>query len=272
MATVDAALSRPPRADVRRLLMRRPELGASAVVALAWVMLFLLAARGLHRGDERAGMAGMAGMPGMAGMAGMPGMSGSATPGAWSVVAGGLPLWVLMTVAMMGLASLAGIRHTGLNSLRWRRKRAMVEFSAAYLSVWTAFGVVALAATAIMPGVPGSAALGVVLAVAAAWQLSPFKRRWLRDCHRSVPLPPRGWRAEADALRFGLRNGLSFLGSCWCLMLVMAAAPGGHLLWTAALAGVVTTEKLLERPRRATRLAAVALGVAAEGAVAVALA
>ncbi len=212
---------------------------------------------------------GTAGTAGMAGM-GMP--ARAAARGAWSVVASGLPYWVLMIVAMMGPAALAGVRHTGRNSLRWRRGRAMAEFSAAYLAVWTAFGLVALAAVARVPGIPGSAALGIVLAAAAAWQLSPLKRRWLRDSHRSVPLPPRGWRAERGALRFGLRNGLSCLGSCWCLMLVMAVEPGGQLLWTAALAGVVTTERRLEKPRRATRLAAAALGIAAAGAAAAALA
>jgi predicted metal-binding membrane protein len=167
-----------------------------------------------------------------------------------------------MTVAMMGPAALAGIRHTGLNSLRWRRGRAMTGFAAAYLAVWAAFGVLALAAAA-LPRVPGPAALAAVLAVAAAWQLSPAKRRCLRACHRSVPLPPRGWRAEWGSLRFGLRNGAACLGSCWCLMLVMVAAPAGQLLWMAGLAGAVTAERLAPRPRAVTRFVAVACAFAA---------
>lgn len=168
-----------------------------------------------------------------------------------------------MSVAMMGPAALAGVRHTGLNSLRWRRGRAMAEFSAAYLAVWAIFGAVALTVDAALPGGLGTVALAIVLALAAAWQLTPLKRRWLRGCHRSVPLPPQGWKAELDALRFGLRNGLSCLGSCWCLMLVMAVAPAYHLLWMLALTVVVTAEKLMERPRYVTRMAAAALAITA---------
>jgi len=223
------------RVDVRQLLLRRPELGASVVVVGAWAALLALAAQGAHRHAS-----------------------------------GGLPYWTLMTVAMMGPAALAGIRHTGLNSLRWRRRRAMAEFAAAYLAVWMAFGALTLTVAALVPATPGSAAFAIVLAAAAAWQVSPLKRRWLRDCHRSVPLPPRGWAAERAALRFGLRNGAGCLGSCWCLMLVMVVASG--FLWTVLVAGFVTAEKLLLQPRRATRFGAAVLAIAAAGAAVAALA
>jgi predicted metal-binding membrane protein len=202
-------------------------------------------------------------------MAGMGAESAAAPRSAWSQAAVSLPAWVLMTVAMMGPAALADVRYTGLNSLRWRRRRAMAEFSAAYLLVWTAFGLVALAAGEMMPGVPGPASLAAVLATAAAWQLSPFKRRCLRGCHRSLPLPPYGWRADIGALWFGLRNGLYCLGTCWCLMLVMIAAPGGQLPWTAGLAGVITSERRLPRPRGTIRAVAALLGCATVAALAV---
>lgn len=255
MATADATWPRRP--NVGRLLLRHPELDAAAVVLAAWVTLGVLTTLDAHGAGPHAGMAGMD-------------MGGTGAPHlAWSQAAGDLPSWVMMTVAMMGPAALAAIRHTGLNSLRWRRGRAMTEFSAAYLTVWALFGLFALAAAAAVPGVPGPAALAVVLAAAAAWQLSPLKRRGLRGCHRSVPLPPRGWRAEKGALRFGLRNGLSCLGSCWCLMLVMVVAPGGQLLWTAGLTGVITAERLLPRPRRVTRATAAMLGFAAVAALAI---
>ena len=69
--------------------------------------------------------------------------------------------------------------------------------------------------------------------------------------------------AELGSLRFGLRNGLSCLGSCWCLMLIMAVAPAYHLLWMFALTVVVTAEKLMERPRYVTRMTATALAITA---------
>jgi predicted metal-binding membrane protein len=258
MAATGAALARPPqpaapplRISIRRLLLRRPELPAAAAVAAAWLALLAMAAPGVLAGHPAAGMAAMPGM-------------GSARPAAGPGAVAGLPGWLLMTVAMMGPAALAGVRHTGLASLRWRRGRAMAGFAAAYLAVWAAFGILALAAAALLPAaaVPGPAALAVVLAAAAAWQLTPAKRRCLRACHRSVPLPPRGWRAGWGSLRFGLRNGAACLGSCWCLMLVMVAAPAGQVLWMAGLAGAVTAERLAPRPRATTRFTAVACAFA----------
>jgi predicted metal-binding membrane protein len=250
MATARATLPGPARLGPGGLALRHPELGAAAVVVAAWVTLVTLAAR--------AGGLSAAATGGMAGMS----MGGPTARSAWSTAAAGLPSWMLMTVAMMGPAALASVGHTGRSSLAWRRRRAMVEFSAAYLAVWAAFGLLAQAAAAVVPAVPGPAALAAVLAAATAWQLTPLKRRCLIACHRAVPLPPRGWRAEKGALRFGLRNGLSCLGSCWCLMLVMTVTPGGQLLWTAGLTGVVTAEKLARRPRHATRTAAAALAFA----------
>jgi predicted metal-binding membrane protein len=266
MTVSGAALARPPRpaaqplrTSIRRLLLRHPELPAAAAVAAAWLALLATAARDALAGHPAAGMAAMPGMR-------------SAHPAAGLVAAAGLPGWMLMTVAMMGPAALAGVRHTGLNSLRWRRGRAMAGFAAAYLAVWAAFGVLALAAAALFTGaaVPGPAALAAVLAIAAAWQLTPAKRRSLRACHRSVPLPPRGWRAEWGSLRFGLRNGAACLGSCWCLMLVMVAAPAGQVLWMVGLAGAVTAERVAQRPRAMTRFIAVACAFATVAVLAIA--
>ena len=253
MATVPGELERQ-RLEVRRWLIRHPETVASILVAVAWLSLVSIELRGAAA-SGRAGMPGMQGMPGMdAGPVTAPGSSGIANPFAW---------WVLMSVAMMGPAALAGVRHTGLNSLRWRRGRAMAGFATAYLAVWAVFGAVTLTVVAVVPGAPGTVALAIVLTLAAAWQMTPLKRRWLRDCHRSVPLPPHGWKAELGALRFGFRNGSSCLGSCWCLMLVMAVAPVYHLLWMVALTVVVTAEKLVDRPRYVTRMAAAALAITA---------
>jgi len=248
------ALPRSRTSGRRRVLLRHPELGAAAVIAAAWLALLVQACTSPRAG----GAAGMAGMD-----------MGPAAGDAWSRAAGGLPAWMLMTVAMMGPAALGAIGYTGLNSLRWRRRRAMAEFAAACLAVWAAFGLVVLATAAVIPGVPGPAALALVLAVAAAWQLTPVKRRCLSGCHRGASLPPRGWRAEKGALGFGLRNGLYCLGTCWCLMLVMVAVPAGQLLWLAGLTAVITAERRLAEPGAFTRAAAAALGVAAVATLAV---
>jgi predicted metal-binding membrane protein len=256
--------SLPERADMRRLLIGRPEALAGVVVVLAWVFLLLRGGQGLHHGTTTDPAA----------MPSMPGMVPSHPPaveGPWTRAVTQLPQWVLMTVAMMGPVALAGIRHTGRNSLRWRRGRAMTEFAAAYLAVWTAFGAVALAATARLSSLPGTAGLGAVLALAVGWQLSPLKRRCLRSCHHSVPLPLHGWPAERGAALFGLRHGVSCLGTCWCLMLVMIVAPGWHLLWTLALSVAIAVERWAQHPRRASRFVAAGLASAAGGTLALAL-
>lgn len=70
------------------------------------------------------------------------------------------------------------------------------------------------------------------------------------------------------ALAHGARYGLCCLGTCWCLMLVMVAAPVGAPLWLAGLTAAITAERVLAEPA-ATRAAAAALGVAAVATLAV---
>jgi predicted metal-binding membrane protein len=250
MTAVDSALTSPRRLNVSQLMLRHPELGAAAAVTASWAALLVITICSAH------------GWTAQAAMADMPMGGAAAQHSARLQAASGLPPWVLMTVAMMGPAALIAIRHTGLNSLHWRRQRAIVEFSVAYLAIWTAFGLLAQVADTFIPVTPGPGVLAGVLVAAAAWQLSPLKSRCLRGCHRSFPLPPRGWRADKGAFWFGLRNGLYCLGTCWCLMLVMIAAPGGQLLWTAGLTGIITAERLLPRPRGTTRVVAAMLGFA----------
>ena len=90
--------------------------------------------------------------------------------------------------------------------------------------------------------------------MAAAWQLTRWKLVALRACHRPVPLPPLGRRADAAVVRFGVRNGSACVGSCWAMMLAMGVASAGAMLPAmVALTALVTSEKLAERPRRTTR-------------------
>jgi predicted metal-binding membrane protein len=214
------ALALPRVRALPRARAGHPEAGAAVVVALAWVAL--LVRPGHH----------------------------------WTGPAD-LPQWTVMAVATMGPAALPGIRHTARNSLRWRRRRAQVEFAGAYLAVWVGYGAVVLAA---LPRVP--VPVGVALLAAAGWQLTPYKRRVLLACHRGRPLPPTGRRADRAAAGFGLRVGVSCVGSCWALMLVMAASPPS-LLWTAGLAALVTTERLTRHPVRTIRVASLLLAALA---------
>lgn len=231
-SAMELSMCGPP---FREWLRRHPEWPASAIVCIAWCVVVVPGFDTSRVVDHRGPPIGY----------------------------DGLGRWVVMSVAMMGPAALAGVRHTAISSLHWRRGRAIIEFASAYLAQWAIFGAVILGLLSALRVERGWNTLGIALAIAAAWQLTPLKKRCLRDCHRSIPLPPTGWRADKAALEFGLVNGLACVGSCSGLMLVMAVAPSAHLWWSIALTGVVTCERMLERPYRATRRHAIGLAVAA---------
>jgi predicted metal-binding membrane protein len=172
----------------------------------------------------------------------------------------GIALWVAMVAATMLPSALPVARHVAVNSLRRRRARAVLLFAGGYLAVWTAFGAVALA---VLPRSGSRTALALALLAAAGWQLTPWHRRALRGCHRTMPLPAVGWRADAAAMRFGLGNGGYCLGASWLLMVVMCCAPGPPMLWAAAIGAGVFVQKTTEIPAHVARVAAVALLVVA---------
>jgi predicted metal-binding membrane protein len=247
------ALSEGAIPVVRRFLRVHPEAFAGGAVALAWLALLGINAQALSHPHGQ-----------------MAGMDMSVVHTRWWRAAGReLPGWELMVIAMMGPALLPAVGHASMNSLPWRRRRAMVEVVSAYLAVWTVFGFIALGA--LRPLRDARAPLVVVLAFAALWELTPSKRRALRDCHRVVPLPPRGLGAEAAAVRFGLRQGTACMRSCWPLMLVMALLPMGQLWWMVGLTALVTSERFLDRPQHVRRVAAGALAIAAVSVILVAV-
>jgi predicted metal-binding membrane protein len=265
MTTFDTANSRAGRLELAQFVRRFPEMYAAGIILTAWVILVIVT---VTRGDQAMTMMGT-----MAGS--MPSMGNgptASTAGSWATVRMEMPYALLMTFAMMGPAALPGIRHAAVNSLRARRGRAMSQFALGYLATWVAFVPVSLVLAVRVADAPESLRLGVALVMAAAWQISPTKRRYLQGCFRSVPLRPHGWRATWSSCRFGLVNGSYCVGSCWVLMLVMAVASHGELLWTAAIATIVTIERRTQRPRRTTRIVAFGLAVAAAGALLLSLA
>lgn len=263
------------RRRLRRSARRRPAWAALAAAVLAWVAVV---ARHLDAGPAAVAAPGT-GHP-SAGHApgGHAHLHGAAAGGegtVWaSVVAptvGLLPMWVTMCVAMMVPASLPVVAHVGRNSLRWRRQRAVGTFLSAYLAVWAAFGAVVLAALAALAeaaahfGAGDGVAAGVLAAAvggALVWPLLPSARRFRRACHRTSPLPPRGWPATRGCLRFGLRHGLACAGVCGPAMVVMAAvwrtgpSPAAGLVWMAALTAAVAWLKLAPRRWSAAALLA----------------
>jgi len=108
-----------------------------------------------------------------------------------------------------------------------------------------------------------AAVLALALALAAGWQLTAYKQRALRDCHRPKPLPPRGRRATVGVMRFASCNGFACVRSCWAMMLVMGVASSAMMFWMIAITGIMTTEKFAQKPRHAARTGAALLAAGA---------
>ena len=124
-----------------------------------------------------------------------------------------------MVVAMMLPLTIPHVRHVAESSLWRRRHRGIAGFLAGYVAVWM------LAMMAIVAALDAGSRLaewtvvaGLVTAAAVLWEVAPGRRRLLHRCGRTMPLAPRGWRADADCARFGLRSGASCVAVCWALM------------------------------------------------------
>src|SRR4029077_832088 len=97
-----------------------------------------------------------------------------------------------------------------------------------------------------------SCARAPALALAALWQLTPLKRKAMLACHRSRPLPPRGWRARAGGVDFAVHNGGACSAPCWAMSLAAPLAGPASLLWMGGMTGVMTAEKVAEKPQSAS--------------------
>ena len=189
-------------------------------------------------------------------------MPGQTWPGA---VASFVGMWVVMMVAMM-LPSLApmlwryhrAVGRTG--ETRLGRLTALVGMG--YFFVWTVFGMaafplgVALAAVemqhpALARTVP--IAIGMVVLMAGAFQLTAWKARQLAYCSE-LPAPGRTLPAGArTAWRHGLRLGLHCSQCCVGLMAVLLVIGVMNLRAMAVVAAAITVERLAPAGKRVAR-------------------
>ncbi|MEV6945389.1 DUF2182 domain-containing protein [Streptomyces sp. NPDC051172] len=152
-------------------------------------------------------------------------------------------LWVPMMAAMM----LPGATPAALRHAHGGRGSAAVPlFVGAYLAVWALVGVAGYA----VYRPHGSFTAGVVVIAAGAYELTPLKRHFRRHCHEGV--------------RSGPAFGLSCVGSCMGLMLMLLALGVMSLTWMSLITVLVLAQKLL--PARAaldvpSALAIVGLGL-----------
>lgn len=176
----------------------------------------------------------------------------------WLVTQAG---WLLMVVAMMGPATVPAVRRVAFDSIPRRRPRAVSIWMGGYLGLWAVFGLVATAASS-AAGHPAWI-LPAVLLAAAGYELTARKRRALRSCHFTVPLPPTGRKADIACARAGVVHAEACIRSCWLLMMSMAVAGHASLLLMTLLSAITAGQRWLVVGMRLGLPAAVALAAAA---------
>jgi predicted metal-binding membrane protein len=161
--------------------------------------------------------------------------------------------WLVMVVAMMLPSTVPMMRmFTRVTADVGNRRRVRATFLLAYLAVWFGFAIAALIGSLAFQALVEHSWLGgrddlvlaLLLAVAAVGQFMPLTRRCLRVCR-----DPRTFlishyrRGVGAAWALGVRHGLSCLGCCWALMLIMFATGVGSVWWMVALTAVMVAEK-----------------------------
>ena len=172
-------------------------------------------------------------------------------------------MWAVMMVAMMvpGASPMVAV-FAAIN----RRRRAEGDpfvrtsvFLLGYLGAWSLFSLVAtglhwvLDATRLLTPMMESAspALSATLfAAAGLYQWTPIKDVCLKHCRTPIGFVLSEWRdGTAGAIVMGLRHGLFCTGCCFAIMGLLFAVTVMDLRWVAAVAILVTVEKLLPWPR-----------------------
>lgn len=184
-----------------------------------------------------------------------------------------LAVWLVMIGAMMLPTVVPMVRLFGAVTARAPAPTvARLTFLAGYLAVWTAFAALALLADQAVQALVGGWAwlaarpdllLGATLLLAGAFQFSPLKNACLTACRSPVGFLWQHYRrGAAGAWQLGLRHGMSCLGCCWALMLVMVVTGVGSLVWMVGLTAVMVIEKTARRGARLVVPVGVALLVA----------
>jgi len=213
---------------------RAPETLLWVVVCTCWAVTVSLAVAGGH--DDHDAVLGGSTWPSPARLA------------AFAAV------WLLMVCAMMLPTVTPLTRMFEMVSARAPRpEAARAGLYAGYLAVWVCFVPLALIGDAGVHALVGAwdwlaarpeLVLAATLIIAGAYQFSPLKDACLTACRNPMGFLWQHYRRGPwAAWMLGVRHGLSCLGCCWALMLVMFATGVGSLAWMLALTGVMVIEK-----------------------------
>jgi len=192
--------------------------------------------------------------------------------------------WVVMMAAMMlpsvapALLAYRGRRAGQLppaTRARLAAPAAPALYVVGYLAVWAACGLVGYAVLKGGHALDGGffawrhggrwVAAGV-LALAAAYELTPAKRACLARCRGARPRRPGGARdGHFGSLRAGVLQGGWCLGCCSLLMAGLFALGAMSLLWMVLVALLIAAQKLLPWPTAASVASAAVLAALALG-------
>jgi predicted metal-binding membrane protein len=183
---------------------------------------------------------------------------GGATLSAPAIAAVAL-MWAAMTFAMM-LPSAAPMILTYAEIADTAARKSEPVFAAAA----TVAQVLLTRAALLDPGVNAVSGLfsGAIFIAAGVYQFSALKLACLRQCQSPFPFFFANWATTPRGVfRLGLRQGLFCLGCCWAMMLVMFAVGVMNVVWMAALAVVMTVEKMGTGKRFTYAIGVVAIAV-----------
>jgi predicted metal-binding membrane protein len=176
-------------------------------------------------------------------MAGMEGMDMGLGP-----IESFAAMWVVMMAAMMLPSALPVVLEFARAAERRRRwPAATAVLAVTYLGVWLLFGVVcyAIYAALNMPWPNQAMVVGLALALAGVYSLSPIKRASQARCRELCALHgPLPFSLMRSAVVAGVRYGLSCLGCSAALMVAMVLLGMSSLWWSVLLGLVVLIYKL----------------------------
>ncbi|HET7194333.1 MAG TPA: DUF2182 domain-containing protein [Nocardioides sp.] len=178
-----------------------------------------------------------------------------------------LSVWIVMMAAMMFPSVAPTIALYSRMSSNSRLLPAV--FTGGYLATWTVAGVIAFvigvagshAAGGVLSwGQAGRPVSGVILILAAGYEMTPLKSVCLGKCRSPLGTLLGSWRdGWSGALRMGAKNGAWCVGCCWALMTSLFALGVMSVIWMAIVAGLIAIEKILPWRRTATYATAVVL-------------
>ncbi len=170
-------------------------------------------------------------------------------------------VWIVMMAAMM-FPSVAPTVALYSKLTKSRSPAAPLLFTAGYLLMWAAVGVLAFAVAAgggwavsdvLAWDRAGRWIAGATLIVAAIYELTPLKDVCLGKCRSPLGFLLGSWRDGLQgAVDMGARHGAWCIGCCWALMASLFALGVMSIAWMAFVAGLIALEKLLPWRRVAT--------------------